>query len=192
MSNSQEQSNYLLLFVFLFILFSFLITNAKEKSTLIIDPQKPYWKSRIPYQGNINPEAIRQVFLLNENWLYLEENFSSINDLNDPDLKWEKVNLPHTWNTFDATDNEPGYRKDASWYRKAITIPEFDEPLIFRLYFEGVNISSYVYVNGQKAGAHVGGYVGFTVDITPFSQKGALNRIDIRVDNSINPDIIPA
>ncbi|HEX9975194.1 MAG TPA: hypothetical protein VGD14_24290, partial [bacterium] len=153
---------------------------------------KPHWQSRAPYQGNINPEGIRQVFLLNEDWDYLDDNFSSIDDLDDPDLKWQKINLPHTWNAFDATDNEPGYRRDASWYRKAIMIPDFDEQLIFRLYFEGVNISCDVFLNGKRAGSHVGGYVGFTVDVTRFIQKGTVNRIDVRADNSINPNIIPS
>ncbi len=177
------------------ILLVFAKTNADEnfnKKNPLFYQTKPYWQSRTPYQGNINPEAIRQVFLLNEDWAYLEEHFVLINELSDPNLKWQKIDLPHTWNAFDATDNEPGYRRDASWYRKEILISDFDEPLIFRLYFEGVNISSDVYVNGQKAGSHVGGYVGFTVDISQFIQKWAVNRIDVRVDNSINPDIIPS
>ncbi len=176
----------------LLILFSFLSSNPNTNDTLTGGKPNPTWQTRIPYQGNINPSASRQVFLLNENWDYLEQNFCSINELNASNLKWQKINLPHTWNAFDATDNDPGYRRDASWYRKTIMIPEFAEPVIFRLYFEGVNISCDVYVNGKKAGSHVGGYVGFAVDITPFIQKGVVNRIDVRADNSINPDIIPS
>jgi beta-galactosidase len=192
MFKPQWQSNYFLSFSFLLILSSFLNLSARDNAILTVDQTKPYWQTRIPYQGEFQSGAIRQVFLLNKNWDYLEENFSSINDLDDPDFSWEKVNLPHTWNAFDATDNDPGYRRDASWYCKEIMIPDFDDPLIFRLYFEGVNISCEVYVNGQKAGSHVGGYVGFTVDITPFIQKGTVNRIDVCADNSINPDIIPS
>jgi len=178
-----------------FVLFtnSLAMVNAGELNlnTLLTQTQID-WQFRIPYQGKINPAALRQAFLLNEDWQYLEENFSAIDELSDPNLVWQKVNLPHTWNAFDATDNDPGYRRDASWYRKEIKIPDFAEHLIFRLYFEGVNISCDVYVNGIKAGSHVGGYVGFAIDITPFIQKGTLNRIDVRADNSINPDIIPS
>ena len=182
-----------LLIVFFIIPFKNIptITNAFDTNYTPIQA-KPNWQFLIPYQGNINPEAIRQAFLLNEGWDYLEDNFPSIDKLNDPELKWQKINLPHTWNAFDVTDNDPGYRRDANWYRKAIMIPDFDEPLIFRLYFEGVNISCDVYVNGKKAGSHVGGYVGFTIDISPFIKKGTMNLIDVRADNSINPDIIPS
>src|SRR6266850_5543249 len=35
---------------------------------------------------------------------------------------WMPVDLPHTWNAFDSVDTVPGYRRDASWYRKSITI----------------------------------------------------------------------
>ncbi len=37
---------------------------------------------------------------------------------------------------------------------------------LYKLYFEGVNISSEVFVNEKNVGGHVGGYVGFEVDIT--------------------------
>ncbi|OGC02310.1 beta-galactosidase [candidate division KSB1 bacterium RBG_16_48_16] len=64
--------------------------------------------------------------------------------------------------------------------------------MIYRLAFEGVNISCEIFVNGQKAGSHVGGYVGFTVDITQFLERGKNNHILLRVDNSIDPQIIPS
>ncbi|NQV30338.1 MAG: glycoside hydrolase family 2 protein [Candidatus Marinimicrobia bacterium] len=100
------------------------------------------------------------------------------------------IDLPHTWNALDATDNNPGYRRDASWYRKIIRIPESSKRWL--LYFEGVNISSKVYVNGKEAGGHVGGYVGFDMDITEHVISGKDNEILVWVDNSVNPNIIPS
>jgi beta-galactosidase len=100
--------------------------------------------------------------------------------------------LPHTWNQWDATDNLPGYRRDASWYQKELFIPEVENNLTFILYFEDANISSEIYVNEQRAGGHVGGYIGFEVDITDYLNHGESNTISIRVDNSYNVDIIPS
>ncbi|RQW01769.1 hypothetical protein EH223_14240, partial [candidate division KSB1 bacterium] len=104
----------------LILLFVLLFTNIPLIANDNYSPNqaKPGWQSRTPYLGKINPAATRQEFLLNEDWEYLEEKFSAIDDLNIPDLKWQKIDLPHTWNAFDATDNDPGYRRDASWYRK--------------------------------------------------------------------------
>ncbi len=79
-----------------------------------------------------------------------------------------------------------------SWYRKQIKIPENIKNTIWQLYFEGVNISCDVYVNGKQAGGHIGGYVGFNVDITPYIKAGQMNEILVKADNSINRDIIPS
>ncbi len=154
--------------------------------------REPFWRTREHYTGHLENNSTRQIYLLNHDWDYLEQNLKSISELGKNSFTWQKIDLPHTWNRFDATDNVPGYRREASWYRKSVHIPQFDENAVFRLYFEGVNISSEVYVNGVKAGAHVGGYVGFTLDISDYIKPNASNEILVRADNSINADIIPS
>ena len=123
-------------------------------------------QERIPYTGDFKPDGSRQNYLLNHGWRYLEQNIPLDEAANREVAAWQAIDLPHTWNRRDATDNEPGYRRDVGWYRCEIFIAEYSSPLIYRLAFEGVNISCEIFVNGQKAGSHVGGYVGFTVDIT--------------------------
>ncbi|MBD0834766.1 glycoside hydrolase family 2 protein [Aestuariibaculum suncheonense] len=127
---------------------------------------------------------------LNDNWLYLEDNTNELNEI----LKlhpWEKINLPHTWNAIDATDITPGYRRSGSWYKKELMIRSIDSNLIYKLYFEGVNITSEVFVNGHKVGGHTGGYIGYNVDITNAIHKG-VNEVFVRVDNGYNPEVIPS
>ncbi len=172
---------------------SMLITICMSFMIVITNyANEPYWKVREPYQGKLELKELRQIYLLNNDWYYLEQNIPTINELNATNMHWQNIDLPHTWNAFDATDNEPGYRRDAGWYRKNIFIPKTDDPRIYRLYFEGVNISSEIYMNGKKAGEHVGGYVGFTVDITPHLRLGERNELIVRADNSMNPNIIPS
>ena len=141
---------------------------------------------------NINKNDKSQSYLLNSNWRYLEKHISleELDKVNENE--WKPVTLPHTWNRFDATDNEPGYRRSSSWYKQKINIPDVTKSFRYLLYFEGVNMTSKVYVNGQYAGGHVGGYVGFKVDITPFIQKGESNEILVQADNSVNRNIIPS
>lgn len=134
---------------------------------------------------------LREDVLLNKAWFYLEENLEDPNKLYLSEAEWKKINLPHTWNKFDVIDSEVGYRRDGSWYKKNITIPNVDKGKLYKLYFEGVNISSTVYVNAKNAGGHIGGYVGFEIDITKHLVNGE-NEILIRVDNSINKQIIPS
>lgn len=127
---------------------------------------------------------------INEGWEYLENNSQeefSISKLQG----WQDINLPHTWNQWDAMDQNPGYRRDASWYKKEIFIDNFIGA-DYILYFEGINISSVIYINGNLAGKHVGGYIGFEIDISAWVKKDSKNTICIRVDNGYDPDIIPS
>ncbi len=131
----------------------------------------------------------RRVTNLNADWTYLEQPAAT------PDAAvampgWEPVTLPHSWNVWDTADLEPGYRRDASWYRKTLTLdPDAQRRTL--LYFEGAAMTADVYVNGQRAGGHVGGYVGFDVDITDQVKAGA-NDVLVRVSNAYDVDLIPS
>lgn len=150
------------------------------------------WSLLLSVKESSSPETLSERITtnINDDWEYLEDNLTDVTSLTQA-TGWESVNLPHTWNQWDAIDANPGYRRDGSWYRKTIIMKAY-EGAHYQLYFEGANISTDVYVNGQRAGGHVGGYVGFTVDITKYVKPGASNDIAIRVDNGYNPDIIPS
>lgn len=134
----------------------------------------------------------RQVQSLNEHWLYLEEEIIEPGRLKAAKQSWQKIRLPHTWNRWDVLDNVPGYRRGVSWYRKEIVIPSARNDSRFILSFEGVNMKSDVFVNGRRAGGHIGGYIGFEIDITPFVTRGAKNTLLVKADNGIDPNIIPS
>lgn len=133
---------------------------------------------------------VRSKTNINSDWNYLENDTQNLSELKNSN-KWIALNLPHTWNSQDATDNEPGYRRSASWYKKNLVISTIDANKVYQLYFEGANISTKVYVNGKEAGSHIGGYIGFTIDITKFVNAGN-NEVLVRVDNSYNIEIIPS
>jgi len=140
----------------------------------------------------IKEKPDRGSYLLNENWFYLEDSINEINKLNQSTKLWQKINLPHTWNKNDALDQVPGYRRSISWYQKEIIIPINKNNFIYLLHFEGVNSKAEIYVNGKHAGSHVGGYVGFDIDITPFIKFGGNNIIQVKADNSYDPNLIPS
>ena len=143
-------------------------------------------KGKLPEYNRI----LRSIQNINENWLYLEEGGLGIDEI-DASNSWKEINLPHTWNQWDATDYLPGYRRDESWYKKKVKIAQQNN-VRHLLYFEGANITAEVYVNKALAGKHIGGYVGFEIDITPWVKSNAWNDIAVKVDNSYNPQIIPS
>jgi len=126
---------------------------------------------------------------INQGWSYLENPEMNVGKARNMD-GWVSVDLPHTWNNLDATDLEPGYRRSASWYRKVLSFAPEKGSRYF-LYFEGANNVTNVYVNDTKSGEHIGGYVGFEIEITGQLIAGK-NEILVRVDNGYNPQLIPS
>lgn len=58
---------------------------------------------------------------INQGWQYLESATTSSKEALSSNL-WIPVDLPHSWNSLDATDLVPGYRRSASWYSKIIEL----------------------------------------------------------------------
>ena len=58
------------------------------------------------------------------------------------------------------------------WYRKTIRIPSAWKGKQVLLHFGAVDHTTTVFVNGQKAGVHEGGYDGFVFNITPLLKDG--------------------
>lgn len=127
---------------------------------------------------------------MNQDWSYLEFAAEDVNAAK-AQTGWSAIDLPHTWNNEDVVDSEPGYRRSASWYKKDIVLKEILQNTQYILYFEGANITTNVFVNGKEAGGHIGGYIGFEIDITPYVKQGS-NEIFVKVDSGYNPDIIPS
>ncbi|MEC3878145.1 glycoside hydrolase family 2 protein [Parapedobacter sp. 10938] len=72
--------------------------------------------------------------------------------------------------------------KDSSlWYRRTVTLDKKIRKQQVLLHFGAVDWKCDVYVNGQKAGTHEGGYDPFSIDITPYLAKGAKQEIVVGV-----------
>ena len=58
------------------------------------------------------------------------------------------------------------------------------------LYFGAVNYEAIVYVNGKKAGRHVGGFTPFCYDVTDLVHEGS-NFVIVKIDNKRHRDNVP-
>ena len=65
------------------------------------------------------------------------------------------------------------------WYRRHFEVSAAMKGKRIRLHFGGVDYQSWVWVNGNLAGTHIGGNVAFAFDVTPFLRNGR-NEIVVR------------
>ena len=102
---------------------------------------------------------------------------------------WESVNLPHTWNAIDGQDGGNDYWRGTAMYCKSFSALENLDGRLVVLEFQGVAMTSDVYLNGQHIAHHEGGYSAFRVDITEYLQPE--NLLCVAVDNSDNTRVYP-
>jgi len=137
-----------------------------------------------------NAQNVRHIETINDAWHFykgkIENPFSD-----DVSRIWQKVTLPHSWNTQDILDDEDGYYRGEGWYKKTMKIPQVYENQKVFLLFEGANQVTSLFVNGKAVGEdHIGGYTTFARDITAATKQGD-NEITIKVDNAHNDEIVP-
>lgn len=135
-------------------------------------------------------QNIRHIETINDNWNFYKGKISKpFSD--ETTIDWEKVTLPHSWNTKDILDDEDGYYRGEGWYKKTMVIPQIYENQQVYLLFEAANQVTSLFVNGKSVGiAHIGGYTTFARDITSALKEG-INEITVKVDNAHNDEIVP-
>lgn len=126
----------------------------------------------------------RTVHSINDSWQF---RFSETCEGNEG---WTIVSVPHSWNDKDCLDDVSRYTRGKGWYRRNLYVDKEMASQPLYIYFEGANQRTEVFVNGQKAGEHIGGYTFFCFDITKFVKEGT-NELTVSVDNSHDLNIPP-
>ena len=76
--------------------------------------------------------------------------------------------------------------KDALWYTREFKVPRQWKGKRIMLNFGAVDWQAEVYVDGQLAGQHTGGYDPFSFDITDLLAKGKTHNLTVRVYDQTN------
>ena len=126
--------------------------------------------------------------LWNLNWKFYDYFEESL--LTEDSGCFADVNLPHTVKELPLSYFSHQETAMISTYVKTLPVtPQMLEKRII-LVFDGVMTYFELFVNGQKAGEHKGGYSKSMFDITGSCTEG-VNRIVLRVDSHERPDIPP-
>ena len=164
------------------------------------------WAQEVPLVGNV---LNRQAQSLNGDWHYIvdvqEEGYYDYRmnptrggffnnakpqrpeDLIEYDFDaTPTMHVPGDWNT---QDDRLFFYEGTVWFQRYFDYQPQDNRRAL-LYLGAVNYDCHVYVNGKKAGHHVGGFTPFNFDVTDLLHKGQ-NFVIIKVDNKRSPSAVP-
>src|SRR5688500_6123061 len=125
---------------------------------------------------------------INRDWIFTLGNPAGAQTADHDTSQWRRADLPHSFSEpyFLGT----GFYVGHGWYRRNLEVPASAIGKRITLEFDGVFQDAVVWVNGHKAGRHVGGYTGFSVDITPHVKAGR-NLLAVHVNNEWNARVAP-
>ena len=164
------------------------------------------WAQQVPQVTNV---MNRQTVSLNGDWHYIvdvqEEGYYDYRmkptrwgffnnakprrpeDLIEYDFdKSPTMKVPGDWNT---QDERLFFYEGTVWLQRYFDYQPQDNRRAL-LYFGAVNYDCHVYVNGKKAGHHVGGFTPFNFDVTDLLHEGK-NFVIVKVDNKRSPSAVP-
>ena len=96
------------------------------------------------------------------------------------------MQVPGDWNT---QDERLFFYEGTVWLKRSF---DWHQTVGRRtlLYFGAANYETHVYVNGQQAGHHVGGFTPFNMDVTDLLKEGE-NVLIVKVDNKRRTENVP-
>ena len=148
---------------------------------------------------------------LSEGWEFVREDISCFADVLEigrmsnmsSKPQWQKVCLPHCYNSADALDPDVAYYKGVAWYRSVLSVENPYEQGRTILEFEGAGQKVEVYVYDELVATHVGGYDAWMVDITDAADRCKKDPVcvekyqgkipvAVRCDNRHDEELIPS
>ena len=101
------------------------------------------------------------------------------------------MQIPGDWNT---QDERLFFYEGTVWFKKNFSVKADDGFIEGRnkalLYFGAANYDCRVWVNGQEAGHHVGGFTPFNYDVTEMLKEGE-NTVIVKVDDKRHAEDVP-
>ena len=101
------------------------------------------------------------------------------------------MQIPGDWNT---QDERLFFYEGTVWFKKNFSVKADDGFIEGRnkalLYFGAANYDCRVWVNGQEAGPHVGGFTPFNYDVTEMLKEGE-NTVIVKVDDKRHAEDVP-
>ena len=136
------------------------------------------------------PDAPRTIVSFSTDWKFCLGDVDGGEGVSLDHDGWEAIHLPHTWNDKDTFVSPRGYYRGRGWYRKRFDVADKWTGRRLSLEFDAAFAVADVWINGVHLGQFMGGFTGFTTDITDAVRPGG-NLIAIKLSNEHDPDVLP-
>lgn len=138
------------------------------------------WKAIIDPMGVGNPNALSPGFFKDA------KNITGMELIEYDFDAADSLRVPGDWN---SQKEQLFFYRGQVWYRH-IFEANIKRGERLHLHFGAVNFDAQVYLNGEPIGAHQGGYVPFSFDISDAVKRGE-NSLVVRVSNMLDDSTIP-
>ena len=134
------------------------------------------------------PSGPRLIQNFNQSWKFKRADVTGADATAFDDSSWDSIGLPHSFGLpyFASTKFYVGY----GWYRKHFTVPASWSGKSVFIEFQAAFDQAVISVNGKQVGQHIGGYNGFSIDITSAIKTGD-NVVAVQLNNKWNAQLPP-
>ena len=137
------------------------------------------------------PEGGRRVWRLDTGWKFLRGDLSGAEGASLDDSAWEPATLPHTARiealVTGAIGSPEAQWQGVCWYRRMLRLESDAAGGKTVLRFEGAMNVAEVWLDGERIGGHMGGYLPFVLDLSERLTPGRDHLLAVRLDNRDNP-----
>ncbi|MFC6101303.1 glycoside hydrolase family 2 protein [Olivibacter domesticus] len=162
-----------------FILFLLFFANAYPLAAQVAQLPTPW--TEVAKQAEVPLPEYPRPQLQRENWMCLNGKWDYLGGKDAPnalqpqkpavfDKVAEKIRVPYCPESYLSGIQRK--QEINMWYRKIFEIPAAWKNKQIILHFGAVDHDATIFVNGQRAGSHAGGYDAFSLNITSFLKTG--------------------
>ncbi len=146
---------------------------------------------RVPLAWGRIPANARRVMRLDTGWRFLREERPGAHEPGLDDTAWEEVTLPHTARIEPLVTGPAGSPtaqwQGVCWYRRPLRVESDAAGRQVLLRFEGAMNVADIWLDGERVGGHMGGYLPLALDLSNGVRAGRDHLLAVRLDNRDNP-----
>ncbi len=167
-------------FIWMLLAFIFKLRKSTHNHLMTKEGEK---LTDTPWQEYPRPQLKRDSYLnLNGKWDFAVTHSEQI-----PEAFPKQILVPFPPESLLSGIGKEAGRHANLYYRKKVVLPKGFVKGKVLLHFGAVDQIAVVYVNGKEVATHIGGYLPFQVDITPYLQSE--NTIVLKVKDTLNRDL---